>query len=81
VSKLLVREPGQRIGCLAGGHLDLKEHPWFNSLNFNDLVRKRIKAPWVPEIKDYLDTSAFEAFDEDDNIEPFFQDSTWADAF
>ena len=81
VSRLLVREPHLRIGCLSGGHQDIKDHPWMKSMDYPALLRKRIKAPWVPEIKDYLDTNAFEAFDEDDNIEPYFGDSSWADAF
>lgn len=81
VGKLLVREPHLRIGCLAGGHQDIKEHPWMKPMDFNELVRKRIKAPWVPEIKDYLDTSAFEVFEEDDNIEPYLGDTVWSDEF
>jgi len=81
VTRLLVREPHLRIGCLSGGHQDIKDHPWMKSMDFNALLRKRIKAPWVPEIKDYLDTSSFEDFAEDDNVEPYPGDSSWADAF
>lgn len=81
VARLLVREPHLRIGCLSGGHQDIKDHQWMKSMDFGQLIRKRIKAPWAPEIKDYLDTNAFEAFDEDDNVERFTDDSAWADAF
>lgn len=81
VSRLLVREPHLRIGCLSGGHQDIKDHPWMKPMDFNALMRKRIKAPWVPEIKNYLDTSSFEDFAEDDNIEPYLADSSWSNDF
>jgi hypothetical protein len=32
-------------------------------VNFNKLVKKQIKAPWVPQIEDPLDISNFEQYD------------------
>jgi hypothetical protein len=34
-----------------------------------------------PEIKNYLETGAFEDFEEDDDFETFTEDNGWADAF
>lgn len=36
---------------------------YFKEVNFNKLVKKQIKAPWVPTIEDPLDISHFESFD------------------
>ncbi len=35
-------------------------------MNFNKLVKKQIKAPWVPQIDDPLDISNFEYYDGND---------------
>ena len=51
------------VGCMAGGYRDVKHHPFFKEVNFNKLVKKQIKAPWVPFIEDVLDISHFENFD------------------
>ena len=53
-------------GCLAGGYRDVKNHPFFKEVNFNKLVKKQIKAPWVPVIDNPLDISHFENFDADE---------------
>jgi protein kinase A len=60
---MLEKRPTERLGCLAGGYRDVKDHPFFQEVNFNKLVKKQIKAPWVPFIEDPLDISHFENFD------------------
>ncbi|XP_042220692.1 ribosomal protein S6 kinase alpha-5-like isoform X2 [Homarus americanus] len=59
ISRLLVKDPRQRLG---GGPLDaneIKEHAFFNSLNWDDLAQKKVPAPFVPRISDELDVSNF----------------------
>ncbi|KAJ4441201.1 hypothetical protein ANN_11052 [Periplaneta americana] len=59
ISKLLVKDPRKRLG---GGEEDaeeLKRHPFFRGINWNDLARKAIPAPFVPKINDELDVSNF----------------------
>ncbi len=51
---------------MAGGYREVKHHPFFKEVNFNKLVKKQIKAPWVPFIEDPLDISHFENFEADD---------------
>lgn len=34
-------------------------------MNFTKLVKKQIKAPWVPHVDDPLDISNFEQYDDD----------------
>lgn len=59
VSGILVRQSSKRLGCRAGGAEDLRNHPWFDNIDFDDLVAKSIKAPWIPQIKDAMDCSNF----------------------
>ncbi|OQR96142.1 cGMP-dependent protein kinase [Achlya hypogyna] len=62
VTKLLEPNPGLRFGSLAGGMMDVINHPWFTSANFDwkALVNKTIKAPFVPVIKSGVDVSNFD---------------------
>jgi serine/threonine protein kinase len=56
----LTKDPGQRLGSLAGGENDVQNHKWFSSINFNTLHRKEIRAPHIPHIRDPLDSSNFD---------------------
>lgn len=59
IKKLLVRNQATRLGNLSRGHLDIQDHPWFENINFGTLTSKEMKAPWIPEVKDPFDVSAF----------------------
>jgi protein kinase A len=65
---MLQRKPTERLGCLAGGYRDIKNHPWMQEVNFVKLVKKQIKAPWTPKIDDPLDISNFDNFDDDEGF-------------
>jgi serine/threonine protein kinase len=60
ISKFLVKDPTQRLGSLARGEREIFEQEWFNDIDLQALRRREIKAPWVPDIKDALDTSCFD---------------------
>lgn len=62
ISKLLTRRQAARYGNLSRGYLDVKEHPWFKSLDFNKLLKRKLKAPWKPKTKNPLDSSNFDDF-------------------
>ena len=63
IKRLLVNRQANRLGCLARGDLDIREHPWFgSSINTEQLLKKEIKAPWVPKIKDPLDSQYFDSY-------------------
>jgi len=78
--QLLVREAHMRLGCLRNGARDIKEHAWFKSLSFNELYRRRMKAPWVPSIKSATDTSNFDSYEEDDSVETYHEPGAKWDA-
>ena len=48
ISKLLEKDPDNRLG--KNGIKEIQKHPFFNSINFEDLKKKKIKAPFKPEI-------------------------------
>jgi hypothetical protein len=39
---------------------DVVSHPWFSDFKPEDLLEKKLKAPYVPVIKDVDDTSNFD---------------------
>lgn len=59
IKKLLVVNTSKRIGCTGNGDLSIRNHPWFNDIDFRKLYHKEIDAPWVPEISDPFDSKNF----------------------
>lgn len=51
ISKLLVKDPRQRLGGGEEDAKELKRHPFFKNLDWNALARKEIPAPFKPVIK------------------------------
>ncbi len=62
IKKLLVRRQASRLGNLSRGHLDVKDEPWFKSMDWEKLTNYELEAPWIPDIKDPMDASHFEDF-------------------
>lgn len=40
---------------------EILSHPFFNGLNLDDLLNKKLEAPFVPTIKDIKDLSNFDS--------------------
>ncbi|KAG7357543.1 serine/threonine protein kinase [Nitzschia inconspicua] len=57
VDGLLVKDPSQRLGSLAGGMNDLISMKWFHELDLDELRQKKYPAPFKP-IATSLDTLA-----------------------
>jgi protein kinase A len=62
ISKLLSKVPSQRLGQLKNGQKDIYGHPWFAGISFESYRAKEIPAPWIPKIKDPLDSSNFDSW-------------------
>lgn len=62
IKHLLVRSVTSRYGCLVNADDDIRNHEWFGSLSFDKLIKKKVNAPWIPSIKDALDSSNFESY-------------------
>ena len=51
IDRLLTVDPTRRLGCLKNGSKDVRNHPWFQGLDFRALEAKSLPAPYVPKIK------------------------------
>jgi len=77
MKNLLVKDSRGRFGAEAA-----KKHEWFASMDFDALLQKKVKAPWIPEIASNGDLSHFDIYDESEaKVEPYFADSKWSDGF
>ena len=53
INKLLYRKPHKRLGC--NGIKEIKEHTWFKNINWEELLNKKMKSPFVPKDGDNFD--------------------------
>ena len=50
ITKLLCKDPGERLGSLNGTN-DVKHHPWFKSMSWKKVMRKRMVPPYRPNFR------------------------------
>lgn len=58
VTKLLDRDPTTRLG--SNGVEEVKQHPFFQDLDWDDVLEKKTLPEWVPQIQSAVDTSNFD---------------------
>lgn len=51
------KDPAKRIG--AKNTKEVMDHPWFSSVNWDDVYQLKIEPPIKPEIKDKFDIENF----------------------
>nr|XP_002123049.3 ribosomal protein S6 kinase alpha-5 [Ciona intestinalis] len=59
ILKLLDKNPKTRLGCGTTGVKEIKEHPYYKSLDWEKVARKDVPAPFKPVIANDMDTSNF----------------------
>lgn len=64
VNGLLTKDPSLRLGSLSGGESDITNHSWFAGLDATAMRKRKMEAPWKPNISDPFDTSNFESWDD-----------------
>lgn len=64
VKHLLVNDLSKRYGNLKNGVNDIKNHRYLNTINFANLLAKKISPPHRPEVKGSSDTSNFSNYPE-----------------
>ncbi|KAI0720534.1 hypothetical protein C8T65DRAFT_633358 [Cerioporus squamosus] len=60
LQKLLTRDPTRRLGSGKADAEEIKRHPFFKDVNFDDVLNKRIPPPYFPTINGTADTSNFD---------------------
>eukprot|EP00949_MAST-11_sp_MAST-11-sp1_P001031 g1031.t1 len=81
INKLLEPNVSLRLGMLRGGAEDVMTHQWFGGFDWRSHRNKAMKAPYVPPIRGKLDTSMFDEYPEDDNIQRFRGDDACFESF
>lgn len=61
-----VTHPLHSAGCLRNGAGDVKSHPFFAGVNWDDVYSCRVPAPFVPRIRGARDTSNFDSYPDSD---------------
>jgi serine/threonine protein kinase len=60
LTKLLERDPSKRLGCSQAGAVELKSHPFFADLNWDDIKNKAHQTEYKPKVKSAEDTSCID---------------------
>lgn len=58
--KLLTRDPSKRLGAGPTDADEIKAHPFFRDVNWDDMFHKRVPPPFIPTLKNPSDTSWFD---------------------
>ncbi|CAD8189672.1 unnamed protein product [Paramecium octaurelia] len=62
VKHLLEQDVTKRFGNLKNGVDDIKQHKWYETLNWKDIINKKIKPQYIPVIQSDYDTSNFATY-------------------
>ena len=68
VQKLLVIDPNQRLGHGSNGTEDVKNHPFFEGIDWDLALDKKIKPPFIPKLKSDTDLRYFDIMFTDEPI-------------
>ena len=60
ISKLLENDPNKRLGNGENGEKDIKNHPYFDGVNWDDAKDKKLKPPFIPKVENETDIKYFE---------------------
>jgi protein-serine/threonine kinase len=56
LEQLFIKDPDSRLGSGENGVNDIKNHPFFASIDWDAILEKKIKPPFTPKIRSEFDT-------------------------
>ncbi|KAF8791393.1 putative protein kinase C delta type like protein [Argiope bruennichi] len=62
LENLLLKSPVKRLGMPSNPTGDIKDHPFFSTINWDKLERKEIPAPFKPTVSSEYDTRNFDSY-------------------
>ena len=68
IKKLLIVDPQMRLGQGPNGSEDIRKHPFFKGVNWEDAWKKKIKPPFIPKLKNDTDLRYFDTMFTDEPI-------------
>ncbi|KAJ1655725.1 Serine/threonine kinase [Dispira simplex] len=60
LQRLLTREPARRLGSGPSDAEEIRRHPFFKSINWDDIFHKRVTPPYIPQLRSRVDVSNFD---------------------
>ena len=69
VKKLLKVYQSKRLGRTKGGASSVMKQKWFSGFDWGSLLNRELDPPFVPEVKDPLDSSNFDCYEEEEDID------------
>jgi protein kinase A len=64
ISRLLSKDKTRRLGAGGNGAEDVKDHRWFGSVDFDMVLGRQYKAPFLPNVRGSSDVSMFREYPE-----------------
>ena len=68
IKKLLIVDPQKRLGQGPDGSKNIKKHPFFSNINWDDAKKKKLKPPFIPKLKNDTDLRYFDTMFTDEPI-------------
>ena len=57
---MLDKDPNKRLWSGPGEADGIKDHPWFSRIEWHSILKKTIRPPFIPKIKNETDVSCFD---------------------
>ena len=60
LEKFFIKDPENRLGSGPNGLQDIKSHPFFATINWESIINKNIKPPFIPKLRNESDIRYFD---------------------
>ena len=66
IKKLLVQDRTKRLGNMKNGAEDVKRHRWFKSIDWEEVLQRKLKPPIIPNVGHEGDSRNYDDYPESD---------------